>query len=301
MGDAPGFPTQGELIRFAYRVAGVLPEKHDPVVPPGSSRGSIRKAIARLAQEEGKLEENFDDLLRQLSWMVSGYCSWPPVHMLIGDLLNDFIDDYRDLLIEEGTYLDRRSTIRWLIRDRWVASTVISLARSAGKWKPSMLLPFRPAAEDWFLPDFTERGVVWPLRKVLEWLYETAGVSQTQFHYPDRDAAESDFEMQRQLENAQNWVSGRSLPSAAALQASLRSALNVRAKPLASLSDPRKLASVETVLFLARMSTAIWQAVVDEYGEVFAKDVRTLYGQLWRLCVGELVDSQVDSFGSRSG
>lgn len=303
MGDAPGFPTQGELIRFAYRVAGVLPEKHDTVVPRGSTRGSIRKAITRLAQEEGKLEDNFGDLLRQLSEMVAGYAAWPPVHMLIGDLLNDFIDAYRDLLVEEGTFLDRRSTVRWLIRDRWVAGTVISLTRSAAKWKPSMLLPFRPASEDWFLPDFTEQGVVWPMRKALEWLYESSGLSQTQFHYPGRDTAEGDVERQRQLENAQNWMSGRHLPSAAALHASLHSAVTGRAEPIAALIDPRRLLCTEAVLFLARMSTSIWQAVVDEFGVAFAKDMRTLFGQLWSLFLGELssLESEIAATSIETG
>lgn len=288
MADSPGFPTQGELIRFAYRVAGVLPEKHDPILPRGSTRTGIRKAVARLAQEEGKLEENFEILLRQLSELVASYAAWPPVHVLIGDVLNDFIADYRDLLIDEGTFLDRQATLRWLIRDRWVPLGVNLLARSAAKWKPSMLLPLRPAAEDWFLPDFTAQGTVWPMRKALQWLYDHVGLSQTQFHYPGRDASEEDIERQRQLENAQNWMSGRSLPSAAALHASLHSAVKGRAEPIGSLSDDRALLGVEAVLFLARISTAIWQAVVDEYGEAFAIEMRTLFGRLWGLFVAEL-------------
>lgn len=288
VGEGHGFPTQGELIRFAYRVAGVLPEKHDPGLPPGSTRDSVRKAIARLAQEAGKLEENFGDLLQQLSEMVAGYVSWLPVHMLIGDVLNDFIDNYRDLLVKEGTFLDRRSTVRWLIRDRWVPITVMSLARNSAKLKPSTLLPFRPAAEDWFLPDFTQQGIVWPMRKALEWLYDRAGLSQTQFHYPGRDASEADDEKQRQLENAQNWMCGRHLPSAAALHKSLMSAVSGRIKPIESLSDPRSVQSAEAVLFLARMSTAIWQAIVDEYGEDFAMEICALFSHLWRLFMQEM-------------
>lgn len=288
VGKGHGFPTQGELIRFAYRVAGVLPEKHDPGLPPGSTRDSVRKAIARLAQEAGKLEENFGDLLQQLSEMVAGYVSWLPVHMLIGDVLNDFIDSYRDLLVEEGTFLDRRSTVRWLIRDRWVPITVMSLARNSAKLKPSTLLPFRPVAEDWLLPDFTQQGIVWPMRKALEWLYDRAGLSQTQFHYPGRDASEADDEKQRQLENAQNWICGRHLPSAAALHKSLMSAVSGRIKPIESLSDPRSVQSAEAVLFLARMSTAIWQAIVDEYGEDFAMEICALFSRLWRLFMQEM-------------
>lgn len=286
--EGAGFPTQGELIRFAYRVAGVLPEKHDPVLPRGSTRSSVRKAIARLAQEEGRLEENFGDLLQLLSEMVAGYVSWLPVHMLIGDVLNDFIDDYRNLLVEEGTFLDRRSTVRWLIRDRWVPVAVMSLARNSAKLKPSTLLPFQPASEDWFLPDFTEQGIVWPIRKALEWLYDHAGLSQTQFHYPGRDAAEADAKKQRQLENAQNWMSGRNLPSAAALHTCLMSAVTGRVKPIESLSDPRSVQSAEAVLFLARMSTAIWKAIVDEYGEAFALEARGLFGSLWGLFMREM-------------
>ncbi len=180
MGNVSGFPTQGEVIRFAYRVAGVLPEKHASVTTRGSTPAGVRKAITRLAQEQGKLEDNVGELMIELSGLVYGYVEWPPAHLFIGDVLNDFIAGYRNVLREEATYLDRHATVRWLIRDRWAANTIISLARNAWKWKPSTLLPLRPATDDWFLPDFTERGIIWPMRKTLEWLYQVAGLTQTQ-------------------------------------------------------------------------------------------------------------------------
>lgn len=288
MGNDVRFPTVGELLRFAYRVAGVLPEKDDPILPRGRSRAATRKAIARLAQEEGTLEENLGELAADLSFLIAGYSGSLPAHMLVGDVLGDVLESYQELIASEGTFLDRQSTLKWLIRDRWLEIVVVSLARNAAKCKPSMLFPFRPDATDWFLPDFMGDGVVWPLRKALEWLYATVDLSQTQFHYPGRDATESNHIKQRDLENAQNWTSGRSLPSAAALKANLSRAIHERAEPIKLLTDPRRLSYVESVIFLSRVSTAIWREIVEIYGVEFASEVRKIFYRLWEQLMDEM-------------
>lgn len=288
MGEEIGFPTQGELIRFAFRFSGVLPEKGDASLTRGVTRNNVRRAIDRLALDDGKLEENFERLLRTLSELVGEHVEWPPVRQALGDVLGNVLEEYQSLLGDEGTFLSKRETVRWLIRDRWTSQVVTTLARSAAKWHPSVFLPMRPAGDSWFLPDFDDTGVVWPLSKALYWLYETAGVSQTQFHYPQRDVAESNTERQRHLENAQNWTRGRSLPSAPALRNSLQQALDHRPESLGVLDDPVQRQCIQTVLFLARGSTAIWQAIVTEYGTEFATQVRDLYLRQWRLLMNEM-------------
>ena len=288
MGEEVGFPTQGELIRFAFRFSGVLPEKQDASLARGVTRNNVRRAIDRLALDDGKLEENFERLLRTLSELVSEHVEWPPVRQALGDVLGNLLEEYQTLLSTEGTFLSKRETVRWLIRDRWTSQVATTLARSAAQWHPSVFLPLRPAGDTWFLPDFDGTGVVWPMRKALDWLYETAGVSRTQFHYPGRDADESDPQRRRDLENAENWASGRSLPSAPALRHSLQQALADRPEVLAALNDPSKLQCVQAVLFLARGSTAVWQAIVTAYGTEFAAQVRHLFLRQWRLLMNEM-------------
>ena len=283
-----GFPTRGELIRFAFRFSGVLPEKMDASLARGDTRDRVRRAVDRLAKDDGKLEENFERLMRELSGLVSDYVEQTPLYAGLGDVVVSLLDDYQRLLSTEGTFLSKNATVRWLIRDRWAPHVSTMLAKSLMQWHPSVVLPLRPASDRWFLPDFDDAGVVWPMRKALEWLYETADVSQSQFHYPNRDAYEDDTERRRLLENAQNWTSGRSLPSATALRYSLQHALTQRPNPLQHLEEPWKHQCVQTVLFLARASTAIWQAIVAAHGLEFARHVRDLFLQQWRLLKTEM-------------
>lgn len=70
MDEQIGFPTQGELIRFAFRFSGVLPEKLDDSLAGGVTRHSVRRSIDRLAQDDGKLEDNFGKLQHTLSALV---------------------------------------------------------------------------------------------------------------------------------------------------------------------------------------------------------------------------------------
>ena len=288
MGEGVGFPTQGELIQFAFRFSGVLPEKQDASLARGVTCDNVRRAIDRLAMDDGKLEEKFERLLRMLGEMVGEHVEWPPVHQALGDVLGSVLEDYQSLLANEGTFLTRRETVRWLIRDRWASLVATTLAKSAAQWHPSVFLPMRPAGDTWFLPDFDGTGVVWPIRKALDWLYETDDVSRTQFHYPGRDADESDPQRRRDLENAENWASGRSLPSASALRHSLQQALADRPEGLTALNDPSKVQCVQAALFLARGSSAIWQTIVAEHGTEFASQVRALFLRQWRLLMTEM-------------
>ena len=288
MGEEIGFPTRGELIRFAFRFSGVLPEKMDATLPRGATRNSERRAIDRLAKDDGKLEENAERLMRTLSALVREHVDHTPMYAALGDVVVGLMDDYQQLLSTEGTFLSKRETVRWLIRDRWVPHVATMLAKSLVQWHPSVVLPLRPASDCWFLPDFDDAGVVWPMRKALAWLYDTAGVSQTQFHNPDCDYNDSGTDLQRQLENAQNWTRGRSLPSAPALRHNLQQALTQRPSPLPRLQEPWKHECVQSVLFLARASTAIWQAIVTEHGVEFAHQVRDLFLRQWRLLKTEM-------------
>jgi hypothetical protein len=51
--DQLGYPTLGEVVRFTFGAFGVLPEKRDTTPLSEQQRSALRKALDRLACEDG--------------------------------------------------------------------------------------------------------------------------------------------------------------------------------------------------------------------------------------------------------
>lgn len=281
--ECVGYPTQGEVLRFLYKATGVLPEKRDQTPLDKTKRKAIQKSLQRLAAEEGELEENFGEMFKQLAYLVAGYIEFPPVNLAIGEVISDLLDVYKSVIRDEGTFLSTQATLQWLIRDRWASAAAVSLARNITLFGLRPLAPYLPETSRWFLPDWADGRTVWPLQKVMRWVYDRSALSQTQFHYPGRDTDESNFERQRALENAQNWLQARSLPSAAALRWTFDCAFDSwpGSEPGASGLTGQPAAmhqeSVRVALFLARSATFVCQEIAAQFGEDFLKQVCDLF------------------------
>ena len=278
-----GYPTQGEVLRFLYNAAGVLPEKRDHAPLDETKRKAIQKSLQRLAAEEGELEENFGEMYKQLAYLVAGYVELAPANLAVGEVVSDLLDVYQRAIRDEGTFLSTPATLRWLIRDRWVPAAAVSVARNITLFGLRPLAPYLPRASRWFLPVWADGGPIWPLQKVMRWVYTRSGLSQTQFHYPGRDADESNFERRRALENAQNWLQARSLPSAAALRWTFDQAFDEwpSSEPGTSdlLGQPARMhqEGVRVALFLARSANFVCQEIAAQFGEDFLKQVCDLF------------------------
>ena len=62
------FPTQGEVLQFAFDAFGVLPRKHERGENFDEARKkSTQTALRRLAEEVGQLDENLGQLLDRKS------------------------------------------------------------------------------------------------------------------------------------------------------------------------------------------------------------------------------------------
>lgn len=281
--EGAGYPTQGEVVRFLYAAAGVLAEKRDQAPLGATERKALRKALQRLAAEEGELEENFGEMIKQLAFLVAGHLELARMVLAVGEVVSDLLDIYQQAIRDEGTFLNKDDTVRWLVRDRWVTAAALSIARNITRFGLRPLALYLPPAAGWYVPGLAHGKPLWPLQKVWRWIYEQTGLSQTEFHYKERNAEESDVERQRDLENAQNWLQGKHLPSAAALRWTVDRAFSARpggeqgTSGMPRLPTPLHQEGVHVALFLARCSTHVSQELAERFGEDFLAQVCKLF------------------------
>jgi len=293
------YPTLGEVVRFAFNATGVLAEKHDHT--PGfdeQQRKNLQKLLDRLACEEGNLSENLSEAYRQLAYLVTGYVLDPFLNFATGALLADLLDIYSQVIREEGTYLSKKDTLRWMIAERWAPGLAISVARCFLQCGLRRHQNDFPGDEDWYLPDLSGAEPVWPLAKVMQWIYTQAGVSQTQFHYPGRKADEQDHARQRDLENAQNWIKGRHFPSASALDWTFRRAFdtwfsNISSTPPASYSSPAvSFERMRPALFFARCMTAFAAELYKQFGKEYLQRICDIFGSTLAMAMQDAADAE---------
>lgn len=296
-----GYPTLGEVVRFVFRAFGVLPEKRDPTPLSDKQRQALRKAINRLVSEDGELEDRFHELGSDLLELINGHVSFPPLCEALFDLASEMMGAYKSELKGAGTFLGKNDTVRWLIHDRFAFALAVSVARNITRHGLLVVKDLLIMPEEWYLPSVTATRVIWPMEKALRALYAHAGVSQTEFHYPGRSADEANTDQQRNLENAQNWTSDRSLPSAAALRWNVQQAFEARPSDRSGYFDFPKLNTplhyevVQATLLVARCATYACKAIGDSFGVSFLMAVCTRFRQTlkWALAETQEVEKQI--------
>jgi len=276
-----GFPSQGELIKFIYKAAGVLPRKYGPQDEMDEkTKKTVQKALARLAAEEGNLNDNFGELIQRLSSSLSGHISNYKIMFSIGEILFDVLDVYKQVLREDGTYLSKKETMKWFLSTYLIHSVVLSVNKH--------LLRFNVAADnlffpdnDWFLPTIIDGEVEYPLAKTLRWAYELCETSHNSFHLPDKRSSVNGTRQEQNIENALNWLNGKSLPSLATLLSNFNFSFDTLDKcediRFRKIISEDKRESIRIVLFIARASTFIFKEILENYGITYLKDVCNQY------------------------
>lgn len=286
MTDHPkiGFPTEGEVFAFMVDALGVMPGKADEASIDDNGRRALQKSLQRLKSEEGNLTKNGQHATQQIAYLVAGYLP-PPWSLALGDVLFDAHDAFRIFVRDEGTVLNPLDSVRYLIANVWGPASAVHLVRrflQFGLSDGGFPLPEDPL---WFLPDLRGEKPVWPLAKVMNWVYQRARVSQTQFHYPGCNATKTEVvQRQRDLDNAQNWCAGHNLPSAAALASTFKRAFDAWSEPghadvgrLPGMTSRVERDGVLGVLFVARVATFLGQSVLRTFGQDFlAKQCRQI-------------------------
>ncbi|MBP2698303.1 MULTISPECIES: hypothetical protein [Pseudomonas] len=268
------FATQGELVKLAYDAFGVLPRKeasHDDI--DEMQKKAIQKQLVRLAKEEGGLLPNFGQVIQTLSSTLTAYLPSIQIMSAIGDPLDDLLEEYSQLVREEGTYLSKAETLRYFISIRAIPLLVVSLNQSLLKYRIADLALEMPEDKFWYLPTVAEDGgLVMPLEKVMRWVYERCDLSQTQFHYPGKNPQSDNNRLQQNLDNATRWTRGPRIPALPALFKNFEESFAAQAQYGREL--PKELqASILVALMVARVSSYLAREMTDAYDHQYLAEV----------------------------
>ena len=263
-----GFPTQGEVLQFAFDAFGVLPRKHERDESFDDTRKkSTQTALRRLATEVGQLDPSLGKLLITFSYLVAGILS-PRAFFAFGDVFFDLFDIYRHGVKTDGTYLPKAETVEHLMLTTVATRLPVSLAKHLQRYDVTADDLLVPNDSFWYLPLHDGQKWRWPLERVMRWAYELAGTSIQRFHCPD----DSDLErLNKNLDSAKKWLAGQNLPSWTSLQKnfddSFKALETSQAKQGLPALTEREMSSVRTALFLARAATHISTLVQKQFGD----------------------------------
>lgn len=208
------FPTLGELVKFAFDAAGVLPRKRgedDGLNDTDKKR--IQKQLQRLTDEEGSLTDRCGELIRNLGFLTAGAIPNAKVNLAFGEGVMDLFEVYNAVIRDEGTYLNKKDSILWFCRAHAIPRLALSIQKHALRFNLASEGFAIPPDPNWYLPTANGDEIIMPIKKAMSWVYEACGVSRTHFHYPGKSANTDDAELQQNLENASDWFKGERLPS----------------------------------------------------------------------------------------
>ncbi|MEZ8616358.1 hypothetical protein AB6D33_10940 [Vibrio splendidus] len=276
------FPTIGDLIRGIFNASGLLARKNsEERIINESNKKTIQMKLKRLSDETSRLDDQLNELLSLLTDLLYEVIRDEKVVLAIMASLDDVLAQYKDLIREEGTYLSYSDSVKWLIYSRGLERLVISINKNQLAFNISQSNFNFPKDFRWYLPTFSEEGVVWPIKKVWLWIYSEMGMSQRQFHLISGKHAE---QQERYLENVQRWSCDRQLPSTNAMLDCLdRSLYLLKTDKNINVSECQEK-SFRTALLIARISTYVFKSIQTHFGNHFTKSItRTISVQYNRL------------------
>lgn len=256
-----GFPTLGEVVKYSFRATGIIPSKYEYAHSlSNKEKKKYQKALERLATEEGNINKSFQELGEVFIQILSASIKNRKVLQVISDVIGDLVLVYGNAITDNGTYQDKKGSLRWILSAHFIFRLVVSLHKHPARINLASEALISPAEPYWFLPTTDDNSVTWPLGKAMTWVYQLSGVNQTQFHYPSEGAKNNDHLKANQLDSAQNWITGKHIPSWEALQRNFMQALE--AYP--HLAEQKE--SILLTLFVARVATIISQDIDELYG-----------------------------------
>lgn len=282
------FPTLGEVIKFAYEAFGLLPRKNDSSEQLDETRKkTIQRALQRLSGEEGELNERIGELIVTLSSMMPE-CVPIRTRLALGDIFFDIFEIYRKTLREEGTFLSKAETVKWLLLDRLALVLPISVIRNSQEHYLAIDELQSPDDLNWFLPDLDGSKWIWPLEKVMRWAYQITETSIHSFHSTDASATLEDSD--RYLQSAKKWLAGEHVPSWASLSRNFNHGFDKLKtdcpdQSIIKLPDVKRQ-SILTMLFISRISTFLLKEVRLKFGDAVLIDFCARYKAV-DVCVKE--------------
>lgn len=184
------FPTIGEIVKELFNATGLLSQKHNltSVIVCEKHKKSIQRSLERLAKEDSKIGDQLDDALDMLANILYELIDDEKFTLAFMASIQDALEQYKDLIRGDATYLSLANSIKWVIQNRLVDRLLTSLFKNTLAFRVDVFENGIPDDQFWWLPEFDSQRNKWnlPITKVWQWIYHSQGVSQTHFHNPIR-------------------------------------------------------------------------------------------------------------------
>lgn len=274
----PQFPSLGEVVKALFDYTGILPQKNDKsgVFSNEKTKKTIQAQLRRLAKEESELAKNLSQLITLFEKALLEAINDERIVCACIASLGDLLTQYGDLIREDGTYLAKKDSIKWLIRVKLLDRIIISYQKNLLKFNVAYSNMNTPSDVYWWLPEVTDYSIKLPIAKVFSWIYETTETNQTHFHFPNI-GSEDNHRLSQNLENVSRWCNGKQVPSWGNLSQNFMESItalqSTHIHKYKREVTKHSQASFNIALFFARLSSTICMDVDRQFGREFLIEV----------------------------
>lgn len=295
------FPTIGEVVREIFNCSGLLPQKEDPnnSILSARDKKTLQMQLKRLADESSKIDGKLDELLITLKIILFKAIPSERVACMIMEFVEELLGNYKIVLKDDGTYLDKKKATQWFIKVYLLDRLVVSFYKNYLRFNVVDEKLNIPMLISWVLPETNSKKITWPLANSWKLIYSSLSISQSGFHNPDKNAG--DYKAIQNLEKAQRWVAGKQLPSISSLYASLDYSLELlkssKDEKTHRLVSDKQACEFKLMLFIARAATFFFKEIQNTFGDDFLLNVcRHIKGQSGRLLrINKKIEKDLDS------
>ena len=256
--------TLGSFVKLLFDISGIFPIKgEEDVVFNQDERDNLRKLLRRLEKETCDLTKNYSKAVDKLVETLRAVCPDEMLAFFCMEIIDEVEAVYKKTLQEDGTYLDAKGTLKWMLNETLCSRLVLSLHKNYYRYSINLLMLPMPKQPYWFLPDSNNTKIT-PLSTYLKWLYESLNTSQTSFYCPKDCLDLEDFIQDRHLNNAQKWTRGDRIPSWAGLKQNLTDGLSAQT----TLNEKQKT-DILFMAFVARLASSACDVIEKAFGQEY--------------------------------
>ena len=300
------FPTIGEVVREIFNCSGLLPQKEDKnnTILSSIDKKTLQMQLKRLADESSKIDGKLNELLFTLEKILIRAVPNERIVWMIMEFVNELLATYRKVLQSDGTYLNKKTTTQWFIKAYLLDQLVISFYKNYLRFNVVDEKLNIPDLIHWVLPENNNNKTTWPLAHAWKLIYNSLSISQSAFHYPDKN--EGDEKAIQNLEKAQRWVSGKQLPNINSLYLNLDYSLSlletIKCEKTHRVLNTKQVNEFKLILFIARVATFFFKEIQSSFGDDFLFEVcQHIKGQSGRLSrINKKLGSKLNSIKADS-
>lgn len=263
------FPTIGEFVREIFNISGVLAQKDGGnSILTDSDKKRLQTKLKRLADESSKIDGKLEELLNLLGKILINNLKDKRFVWVLLTSVEDVLETYKAVLRDDGTYLNKTKSTEWFIKTYALDRFMKSLHKNYLRYNLDASKLDIPPLVSWAIPLFEDDQVLMPLRNAWKLIYESLALSQSSFHYPDKNI--EDLKASRNLENAQHWCSTDQIPSISSLFSNLE--YSIERLKLTQNEDARRQLSdtqimrLKVILFIGRGASYSFREIDKHFG-----------------------------------